>query len=258
VPLHGLDAVFPLDWRLGALVAAVLLSGFTKGVTGMGLPIVGVPIMAAVYGDLRAVLLVTIFASALADLPFIVRGIRLWRQVSFLAGYLVVGLVGIVIGTRILVLVHPQYLTLTLGVLLSIFIFVSWTGRLPKIGHARAARLSPVIGLFAGILQGATGSSGPLTLTYLVSMDLSRALFLFSSNAIFTVLDWTQLVSLTRLGLYTPYLLALSGGIIVLTGAGMVVGFGAARRIDDQAFRRGVLVLLSAAALSLFVRSLRG
>lgn len=253
-----MDAVFPLDWRLGVLVAAVLLSGFAKGVTGMGLPIIGVPILAAVYGDLRAVLIVTIFATALADLPFIVRGIHMWREARFLGGYLIVGLVGIVIGTRILVLVHPQYLTLTLGVLLAVFIVVTWTGRLPRIEHKTAARWGPVIGLFAGILQGATGASGPLTTSYLVSMDLSRALFLFSINVIFTVLDWTQLVSLSRLGLYTPYLYTLAVGIIVLTGAGMVVGFAAGRRIDDQAFRRGVLVLLSAAALSLFVRSLRG
>lgn len=252
-----LDGVFAPDGRLVAAVAAVLVAGFAKGVTGIGLPIVGVPILVALYGDLRAVLLVTIIATALADLPFVVRGARRARRALFLVGYLVAGLVGVVAGTRLLVVVRPQVLTLLLAFLLSAFVAVSWTGRFPRIDHRVAARWGPLIGLCAGLLQGSTGSSGPLTVSYLVSLDLPRDVFLFAINVIFTVLDYTQLVSLQRLGLYTPRLYEIAAAVVVLSGAGMLAGFAAARHIDDRAFRRGVLIILAVAAASLFVRALR-
>ena len=253
-----LDAVFPVDARIATAIAAVLLAGFAKGVTGIGLPVIGVPILVALYGDLRAVLLVTIFATALSDVPFIIRGRRHVREAVFLIGFLIAGLIGIIIGTRILVSVRPAILTLILAIVLIVFIVISWMGKMPQMDHARASRWGPVIGILAGALQGSTGASGPLVTSYLVSMDLSRGLFLFSISIIFTVLDWTQLGSLARLGLYTPYLLIVAAAIVLTMALGMLVGFAAQKHINDVVFRRGVLGVLSLAAISLLVSSLRG
>jgi hypothetical protein len=89
-------------------------------------------------------------------------------------------------------------------------------------------------------------------------MELPRPLFLFSLNAIFLMMDWTLFGSLERLGLYTPYLYEIAGAIFAVTAVGMVAGFAAGKRIDDAAFRRGVLVVLTIAVLSLLFRSVRG
>ena len=242
-----LDAVFPLDARLIAAIAAVVLAGFAKGVTGMGLPIVGVPILVALYGDLRAVLLVTIISTALSDVPFVVQGAHLWRQALFLVGFVVAGLIGVVLGTHFLVTIRPQILTLVLACVLTAFLLIQWIGKMPRIERSRAARWGWFIGLLAGLLQGSAGSSGPFSTSYLVSMDLPRELFLFSLNVVFLILDWTLLVSLMRLGLFTPYLWQIAAGILVLSALGMVAGLLAGKRIDDFVFRRGVLVVLTIA-----------
>lgn len=253
-----LDSVFPVDGRIVAAIAAVLLAGFAKGVTGMGLPIIGVPILVALYGDLRAVLLVTIFSTALSDIPFVVHGARRWREVLFLIGFVLAGLIGVVLGTHLLVTIRPQILTLVLACVLIVFITIQWLGRMPKFERERATRWGWFIGLLAGLLQGSAGSSGPFATSYLVSLDLQRELFLFSLNFVFLILDWTLLVSLSRLGLYTPYLFQISAGILGLSVVGMVVGVLAGKRIDDFVFRRGVLVVLAIAVISLLFRSLRG
>lgn len=253
-----LDAVFPLDGRIVVAIAAILLAGFAKGVTGIGLPVIGVPIMVALYGDLRAVLLVTVFATALSDIPFVVQGAKHARGVSFLAGFIGAGLVGVVLGTYLLVAIRPAILTFVLALVLIVFVAVQWLGKMPRMSRLAATRWGWLIGLAAGVLQGSAGASGPLTTSYLVSLDLPRDVFLFSINAIFLVLDWTLLVSLQRLGLYTPHLYALCAGIVALSAAGMVVGIAAGKRIDDAVFRRGVLLVLMVAVLSLLIRSLRG
>ena len=253
-----LDSVFPLDGRIVIAIAAVLLSGFAKGVTGIGLPVIGVPILVALYGDLRAVLLVTIISTAFSDVPFVVQGARQWREATFLISFIIAGIIGIALGTHLLVSVKPQFLTLTLAIVLIVFIGIQWWGKMPRIERRTAARWGWLMGFLGGALQGATGSSGPFTTSYLVSMELPRGVFLFSLNTLFLILDWTLLVSLQRLGLYTPYLYTVAALIFMLTGAGMVVGFAAGKRIDDFVFRRGVLVVLAIAVLSLLYRSLRG
>jgi len=41
---------FAIDWRLAVAIVAIVVAGIAKGVTGMGLPIAGVPILVALYG----------------------------------------------------------------------------------------------------------------------------------------------------------------------------------------------------------------
>jgi uncharacterized protein len=253
-----LDSVFPVDGRIVIAIAAVLLSGFAKGVTGIGLPVIGVPILVALYGDLRAVLLVTIVSTALSDVPFVVRGASLWREALFFVNFVVAGLIGVVLGTHLLVSVRPQILTLALACVLSVFIAIQWLDKMPRIERKTAARWDWLMGFLGGALQGSTGSSGPFTTSYLISMDLPRDVFLFSLNTVFLILDWTLLASLQRLDLYTPYLYEIAAGILAATAIGMVVGFAAGKRVNDAVFRRGVLIVLAIAVVSLLTRSLRG
>jgi uncharacterized membrane protein YfcA len=253
-----LDSVFSVDGRIVIAIAAVLLCGFAKGVSGIGLPVIGVPILVALYGDLRAVLLVTIISTTLSDVPFVVQGARYWREALFLVSFVIAGFVGVVLGTHVLVSVRPQILTFVLACVLTGFILIQWLGVMPRVERKTAARWGWLMGFLGGALQGSTGSSGPFTTSYLVSMELPRTLFLFSLNTLFLILDCTLLVSLHRLGLYTSRLYEVAGMVLAVTVVGMVAGFATGRRINDFVFRRGVLVVLTVAVLSLLYRSLRG
>lgn len=253
-----IDGTIPVDWRLGVAIATVLMAGVAKGVTGMGLPVAGVPILVALYGDLRLVLLTTILGTALSDVPMLWRFRKSYREASILFGFLICGLIGIVIGTRILIYVKVSILSAVLAAVVIAFIFVSWFGKVPTMSRVLATRLGPLIGLICGIVQGSAGASGPIVTTYLVSSQLSREGFLFAINAIFFVLDWTQFVSLQQLHLTTPAIWASSLAVAVLAFAGMGIGFAIQKRINDLVFRRAVLVMLACAAVGLIVRASRG
>jgi len=253
-----IDGTIPVDVRLVVALATIVLAGVAKGVTGMGLPVAGVPILVALYGDLRLVLLTTIFATALSDLPMLWRFRKNYREASILTGFLICGLIGIVIGTRILIYVKVSILSAVLATVVIAFILVSWFGRVPTMSRVLATRLGPLIGFACGIIQGSAGASGPIVTTYLVSSQLSRDGFLFAINAIFCVLDWTQFVSLQQLHLTTAAIWASSLVVAVLAFAGMTLGFAIQKRIDDVIFRRAVLVMLACAAVGLVIRALRG
>jgi uncharacterized membrane protein YfcA len=252
-----IDGTIPVDWRLIVALLTVVLAGVAKGVTGMGLPVAGVPILVALYGDLRLVLLTTIFATALSDVPMLWRFRKSYREASILGGFLICGLIGIIIGTRILIYVRVSILAGVLAAVVIAFILVSWFGRVPTMSRVMATRLGPLIGLACGVIQGSAGASGPIVTTYLVSSQLSRDGFLFAINAIFCVLDWTQFVSL-HLHLTTAAIWESALVVVVLVFAGMGLGFAIQKRIDDTIFRRAVLVMLACAAVGLVVRALRG
>jgi uncharacterized membrane protein YfcA len=175
-----------------------------------------------------------------------------------LAGFLVAGLIGIVIGTRILAYVKTAILAGVLAVVVIAFIVVSLTGRVPAMPRALAARVGPLVGLACGVLQGSAGASGPVVTSYLVSTQLPRASFLFAINAIFFTLDATQFVSLQQLHLTTAAIWYASAGVLVLAVSGLALGFAAQSRIDDATFRRGVLAMLTCAAAGLVIRAARG
>ena len=250
--------VFPVDWRLAVAVAAILVAGIAKGVTGMGLPIAGVPILVALYGDLRMVLVVTILGSASADIPLLWRYRARYRDASMLIGFGIFGVIGIIAGTQILAFVRPAILSGVLALVVIVFIVLSWLGRVPTISKTVAGRIGPLVGLVCGTLQGSVGAAGPITTSYLLSTQLSREGFLFAINATFFVLDWTQFFSLQRLGLTTPLVFGASVGVAVLCFAGLWIGFAIQDRIDDRVFRRGVLLMLFLAAVALITRAARG
>lgn len=253
-----IDGSIPVDPRLAVAVAAIVLAGVAKGVTGMGLPVAAVPILVALYGDLRLVLLTTVFATALSDLPMLWRFRASYREASILGGFLICGLIGIVIGTRILLYVKVAILSAVLATVVIAFILVSWFGTVPVMSRILAMRLGPLIGLACGLIQGSAGASGPIVTTYLVSSQLSRFGFLFAINAVFCVLDWTQFFSLQQLHLTTAAIRTAALAVVVLVFGGMAIGFAVQKRIDDVIFRRAVLVMLACAAGGLVVRALRG
>jgi uncharacterized membrane protein YfcA len=239
---------------LVAAAGAIALAGVAKGVTGLGLPVVAVPILVALYGDLRLVLPVTVVATNLSDIAMIVRWRRDPRELGTLFPFMIAGLVGIVLGTNVLLLVRPAILSLALAAIIVSFVVIAWIGKMPVMGRREALRFGAGVGLLAGVAQGAAGASGPIVTSYLLSTKLPRATFLFAINLIFMILDATQLVSLWRLGLLHGTA-SLALGACGLTVVGMAAGFAVQHRIDDALFRRTILILLSLAAVGLILRA---
>ncbi len=239
-----------IDLRLMVAALAILLAGATKGVTGMGLPVVATPFLAALF-DVRTAIAITIIPTTLSDLPILYTFRAEWRQLRWLVPLVVAGMVGIVIGTRILVRVDQRLLAGVLGVSVLAFVATSWFRPLSRLDTSFAKRWGAAVGWAGGLLQGATGASGPIITILFYQLNLSRAAFLFVINAFFLMLDTTQLVSLISVGVFTPrlFLLALSATFLVMPTLFLALRFQA--RISDQVFHRAVLLVLALTGLVL-------
>ncbi len=242
-----------VDFRLLIGALAVLLAGATKGISGLGLPIVATPILAVLY-DLPTAIAIAILPTTLSDMPILYTYRSEWRQTLRFIPMIVAGTAGILIGTQILIRVDQGLLKGALGLIVLLFVVISWFHLLPRLSDRFAARWGAAAGLLAGMLQGATGTSAPVITVFFYQLHLPRAAFLFLINVFFVTVDSMQMGSLIWVGIYTPKLFLLALGAAALVGPMVFLTLRLQKRINEQLFRRIVLLVLALTGVLLLSR----
>ena len=236
--------------QLTVIVLASAAGALVKGVTGLGYPVLAVPLIALVTGIEDAVVIVA--------LPNLAANIYLcWearehrhgaRDLGRLVGF---GAVGAVVGT--VALVRLPELPLRIALACTIGYFVVQFLRHPelKVDEATARRWSPVAGGVIGIMQGAVGVSGPVVATWLHGYRLPKQTYVFSITLIFGVTGAVQLVTLGGQGEFTGERLAAAAAAAVPVALCIPLGVRLRQRLAGPAFERAVLAVLIVSAISL-------
>lgn len=225
------------------VAAALLLAAFVKGTSGMGFPMIATP-MVALLLDIRTAVVILIIPNLLMDATQIFRGslsIEIFRRFKWL---LLWTILGVFLGTKLLVMLPAWILNLTLG--LTILAFVGWSlmrvelrisPRLEKI-------LSPIVGIVGGFLNGMTNAAGPAPAIYLYSLRLPKVEFIKSIATIFIVTKLAQLAAVSTWNLFDRATLELSLGVTLFVLAGFYLGLKAQDRVNQQTFERALLTIL--------------
>jgi hypothetical protein len=163
--------------------------------------------------------------------------------------------IGIPIGVSVLTYLNPAYLRLGVGVLLVLYAIYSLTR--PVFAPLKIGLASDMaIGFSNGLLGGLTGLGGVIS-TISCQLrgwpkEVQRAVFQPVLFVAFVVISISQAVA----GSITADTLALYGLGVPFMVAGLWSGFKLFGKIDDETFRKTVLVLLLFAGLSLIVSAL--
>lgn len=235
-----------------AAVAALAFGGVLKGATGAGFPIIAVPVIALAY-DVPTAVVVMLLPSLLAN------AWQAWRyrahlaQIGFAWRFATAGLVGAVAGTALLARVPGPALMLAVAGLVALYIGF----RLLRPGWVLppevARRTAIAAGLTAGTLQGATGISAPVSLTFLNACRLPRPVFAATVSLFFVASTASQFGALALHGMLTLPGLLLSAAALAIILATMPTGEALARKVPAAWFDRVILVLLAAVAFRLLL-----
>ena len=242
-----------MEWT-GVLVMVLALAAgaVVKGASGMGLPLIALPVITAFFGLQHAIGLMVV--------PLIVTNAwQVWRfrgeagnpRLAFMPVFLVTGSIGIALGTWALTSLPERLLVLGLGCLLLAYVGLRlatphWSLPLPV-----ARRLAPFTGVGGGILQGATGVSGPIGMTYIHAMALEREAMVFAVSAMFFVLAAVQLPSLWIAGVLQPEWMLQGVLALVPIFVFMPLGQWLGGRLSRRAFDRMILFFLAAIGLKM-------
>jgi uncharacterized membrane protein YfcA len=163
--------------------------------------------------------------------------------------------IGIPIGVGVLAYLNPAYLRFGVGVLLVLYTAYGLTRPVFAVSIGTGADIA--IGVSNGLLGGLTGLGGVISTISCQwrgwPKDVQRAVFQPVLFVAFVVISISQAVAGTITG-DTLVLYALGAPFMV---AGLWSGFKLFGKINDETFRKSVLVLLLFAGLSLIVQTLR-
>jgi len=223
------------------LLAGILFAaGMTKGVIGIGLPIVAVPLLSLVVPLPTAVaivaipLLLTNLAQAYAGDPIPVALKALWPVLAGTAA----GLIG---GVYLLTSLSPDILKAVVGTAL---IGVAALMLLaPKLNcpDRLAPVAGPLVGVGGGSLGGLAGQPGPIVFLYLLSRGLNGSRFVQYSSLYVALASVALTLALGRAGAIGWEDAAFSAMCTIPILLGMWVGQRARELVSAGLFRKLVL-----------------
>lgn len=232
----------------------MVVASFVKGAIGFGFPALATPLL-ALFMDVRVAVPLLIIPNIVMD------GIQAARRggwggvVRRMAVLLAFGVVGMFLGTRLLVVLPARAAVLTIGVVVLTFVGLNLTRRPPRIPPEWTPWLAPPMGLVAGVLGGVANIPGLPLVIYFYSLRMSKAEFVQSVAVVFVCYKVIQLGAVTWHGLMTWSVL---GGSLGLTAVGLGafrLGLAVQDRLDPATFNRLVLAFLAGLGVWLVVRA---
>ena len=223
---------------------AFLVCGILKGAIGAGAPLAAVPLLSLIYG--------VSFAVAVFVAPNLVSNlIQGWQFRKdqppgvFVWVFAVAGGLGALAGTFFLVALPQEGLKIGVACVILLYLLFRFFKPTVKIDLGAALWLTPFAGFIGGILQGASGVSAPVSVTFLSLIRLSREQFIASISLFFLAMGVVQLPALMALGIMDVRTGILSCLAVLPLLVGMRVGELIITRLDRQWFDRSVMLVLA-------------
>lgn len=251
------DIVRDEGWTLVLIMAVTFLAaGTVKGVIGLGMPLLSVPILASFFPPATAISLMV--APTLSSNVW--QAVQSGHQFECLRRFrvlLATMVVGSVIGAQALATVDPKPISVFLGVIVVVFVI---TRVFPvirfEVGPERERFWSPIVGFVAGAVGGISNFFGPVLVMWLVTLKLTKDVMVSALGLFFLIGMALMYAVLAANGILTWRELGVSVLGVIPVFVGLRFGRAIRDRIPQQIFERVFLALVFVIGLNLIRRGL--
>jgi uncharacterized membrane protein YfcA len=239
-------------WHIAAISGAYFFAATAKGVTGIGFTTTCLPILALLFG-LKDALPLVIIPSVLSNLVVMRQAGHFGETIARFWPLLLALLPGLALGLWMLSQIDGELASGILGV--TLILWIVFTLAKPDLSlPAHLERpLAPLTGFVTGTINGVTGSQVMPVVPFLMMLKMPRDLFLQAVNCSFTLSSFVMAFGLGRLGLFSLQDVVISGAGSLVMVLGVSLGGAIRPRLPETLFRKAILLMLSATALSLIV-----
>jgi uncharacterized membrane protein YfcA len=240
-----------MSWEtLLVVLAGLSAGGLVKGVTGLGLPLIAIPVIAGELGVERAVLVLIVPGVLMnAYQAWTHRAYR--HDVPELVRILLWGLPGAAAGASVLYFASDRVLTMVLALWIVAYLLLLWFRPGLTLTEGTRCRLTPLVGLLSGAMQTSTGISAPVIGSYLHALRLRPAAYVFAVAVPFGTFAAAHFVALILFRAYPPEALLESTLAVLPAVVFIAVGERMRRYIRPAGFDLIVRGVLAAMALRL-------
>ena len=239
--------------ELAVVLGAVVIGAIAKAITGMGLPLIAIPI-ASLFVDVNDAIVVIAFPNVLANAYLAGRERTSYPETRDLPVLAIAGVVGAIVGTLLLVNIPEQPLVAAVIVAIVGYVVLFFAHPELRVGPTRSRRLAPAVGGVAGVFQGAVGISGPIVGSWIHSYRLPRGAHILSVTSLFFITGLAQLIVLIGsgelAGRVTATLLAC-----VPVFAAIPIGTRLRNSVSVRGFDLAIVGMLMISALALTVQT---
>ena len=230
---------------------AFAMGGILKGATGVGAPLIAVPVMTS-FVDIRFAVAVFVVPNLVTNLIQSIIYRRALNNRLFLLILCLSAGIGAFAGSLMLYQASGGALEMMMAGLVLFYVGFRLCKPSWKLSMPIAHKINMPMGFLAGFLQGALGISAPATLTFLNAIKFERTEFIIIVSAFFMTMSLIQMPTLLYLGLLGAEHLVLGLlSVIPLIGC-MPIGAFILRHATPNIFDKVILVILVGVAINLF------
>lgn len=246
-----LQAFLQLEHGAYALIAvAFFLGGVLKGATGVGTPLLVMPLLVTVY-DVRYAIALFVFPNLLPNVWQAWRFRSTYHNRSMAVIFALSGACGSALGLALLTVVPNQWLKGLVA--FSIFSYIGLRVIRPGIAvPANSAKLLSVpFGFAGGALQSSAGIGAPVSLSFSSALRLPREQFIPLISTFLACVGLVQIAVLSFTGVFTVHTASLSMLAMLPLSLGMSTGGRLGELLSQQSFERIILFILFCLAIRL-------
>lgn len=230
--------------QLAIVALALGLGGLTKGLMGMGLPLVSIPVLAGFVGVEQAVLTMIIPSVVLNFYPAYTHRAGA-GEVPELKKMLIGALPGALVGAAVLAYASPRFLETSLAVWIFAYLMVRLARPHFELTSRFRQRWSPAVGALAGALQASTGISAPIIAPYVNALKLKPEAYVFAVCICFGTFAAAHLCVVLIASVLTREIALMGLAAIVPAIIFIPVGVRARRLISPGAFDLFIRIMLA-------------
>jgi uncharacterized protein len=242
------------DWMLALLILFLVVAGLMKGVIGVGLAQVGLPLLAMLI-DVRAVVMLLSIPLVFSNIPQALDGGEtvacLMRLVPVLLGMIP----GILIGVTVLVRGDPVVTKMMAG---SVIVLAAGLTLVAPRFQLRESFKTPVgiaAGFAGGALGGVAAQSGPMVFTYLLAKGLRGREFTKEASLFLVLSSALLAIFLSSSRIFSWMDLAFSTGALIPVGIGMYIGQRLRDLVPADLFKSAVLCVVLVSGFGLIYKA---
>lgn len=240
---------------VAAVVAAFVAGALLKGVTGLGLPPVVLPVLTPLVGVEHAVAVLAL-PTAVGNGWLAWANRRARAENPWLAVLAVTATIGGIVGAFVLTSVDERWLAVTLVVLVLVMLVTRVRRPNWRVSEPVARIGAAPVGLVGGVLQGATGLSAAVVGTWTNALGLSRDAFVLTTSVMLQLASMSQAATLIGLGTLSDERLWQAGLACAVVVGIVPVGQRLGRKMHQVWFDRLVLAVLLGSATGLLLEVL--
>ncbi len=244
-----------LNFDIIVVLLTFFIAGFVKGVAGMGLPTIAMGILSVIMSPVSA-------ASLLVVPSFITNFWQLFTGPNVLKltkrfWLMMLGiLIGTIIGSCLLTSVNTPYSIVGLGIALIIYSLHGLLAKPFSIPMRFEQKLSPIIGITTGLINGATGIFTLPAVPYLQALGLSKDDLIQALGLSFTISTIALAIGLAQGGALQSDNVGTYAVAIIPALIGMWVGTKVRKRISLKTFRICFFIFIAILGLELALKPL--